>query len=251
MPIVQLQGKGTQLRDDSGHYTWAGARFPSVTTVLKVLNKPALLYWASSVVAKRVIEAYQNGENMDEVLEYDELRMLPFAQKDDKASLGSLVHDVVEKAVAGREINFDYLTDDAKPYAESAITWVQENKPKYVFCERALFNTEYGYAGTCDAVVELGGRRLVLDYKTSQTTYEDHALQLAAYRRAEFSVDRGVQETMPDTEGGAILIVGEKKCRLYDWECGEKEFQVFLNALNVYRWKEGKPKGKLRRVNKK
>ncbi len=40
-----------------------------------------------------------------------------------------------------------------------------------------------GYAGTLDRIINLNGKRILVDIKTSNAIYDSYWLQLAAYRR--------------------------------------------------------------------
>jgi hypothetical protein len=58
------------------------------------------------------------------------------------------------------------------------------HKPTLIESEIHLFSEKYNYAGTCDLVVEMDGKRWLLDIKTSNSLHTSYDLQLAAYAQA-------------------------------------------------------------------
>jgi hypothetical protein len=57
-------------------------------------------------------------------------------------------------------------------------------KPTLIESEIHLFSDIYNYAGTCDLIVEIDGKRWLLDIKTSNSLHTSYDLQLAAYAQA-------------------------------------------------------------------
>ncbi len=56
-------------------------------------------------------------------------------------------------------------------------------EPKILLSEKNFVNPELGYAGTIDRIMQVQGKRHLVDIKTSNTIYPVYWLQLAAYRR--------------------------------------------------------------------
>jgi len=101
------------------------------------------------------------------------------------AEEGTLVHEMIEDWLNGKEIKFLY--DDGNPRMPSNVWqmflrfvdfWETYN-PTLIEAEVHLFSDEIKVAGTCDLVCEM--ERWIIDFKTSnhlQTTYD---LQSAVY----------------------------------------------------------------------
>lgn len=127
-----------------------------------------------------------------------------------------------------------------KGYIESFLLWLETTGAEFEASEFACFNRTIGYAGTCDALVRLKcGRLIAFDYKTSSDSYSEHALQLAAYRHAEFiGLQDGTEEPMPETDGGCILLPQPDGsiAKLLEWPTGDAEFQSFAALKTVYDW---------------
>lgn len=245
---------GTNYRDSKGIYTWKNEKFPSVTTILKMKDKPALPRWASKSVAEFVkgeCERRNRGEItgqqlMDTLLDTDRLKNVPWDYAGKKRDMGSTFHDVAEQITLGTLVSPKAFGDDVRGYIESFMIWLEDTGAEFEASEFACFNREIGYAGTCDALVRLKtGRLIAFDYKTSADSYDEHALQLAAYRHAEFiGLQDGSELPMPETDGGCILLpqADGTRAKLVEWPTGEAEFKSFAALKTLYDWSQTKPK---------
>lgn len=248
---------GTSRRDETGHYEWPvsgtpeSKKFISVTSVLSVLNKPGLFKWYASkereYVASR-IEAVYRGEIKGKQLlaEMRDDKWKPQAEqfRNMRAGLGSAVHHQITKYVLNRENGVDCFDLGDMPqecfcYMQSFHKWFEAEKPSYHFVEGPVFNEALGYAGTSDALVEFRDGTFILDYKISPETNKDHALQVAAYRKADFIgiPSTGQSVPMPPTDGGKILLVHENGCKLLSHKGDDREFDMFRAALDLWRWR--------------
>lgn len=254
--------RGTSFCDSKHVYTWAETpgsptkrQFVSVTTVLGVLNKPALPRWAARSVGEYVAELAEQcrsgklkgSELLARLTDIDHLKGVPWAYSEKRKCEGTAFHDIAERIIDAREaeaagepfeeINPDVFDPKIGAKVRAFMDWLDEAQPHYEAMEAAVFSRQYGYAGTLDAIVTIGGRRIVLDYKDSKDTYPEHALQLSAYRHAEFmAMSDGTETPMPSTAGGAILLIREDGCKLCEWSCGRAMFDVFLSLLPVAQW---------------
>lgn len=153
------------MKYSQGHTVYKNSNnieIPSVTTILKILNKPALQKWANSLGFKR--------QKLDDVLK-------------ESASLGTLFHAGVESYLQGlyfiscpRHYEEEYKL---KLYLNNFIEWKKNNQLEPIFMEKEMTSEKYG--GTVDFYGIFNGKKTVLDFKTSKTHYSSMFLQLAAY----------------------------------------------------------------------
>lgn len=193
----------------------------SVTTIIGVLDKPALLYWAAEQTANAAIDsaatwqAMADDEGRDVAVKW--LRDARFRRPKTRLSdtaFGSVVHKVCETyALTGEKPDKDFVTElvigeggpNIDVAAELALVrkclqqfddWLQRFQPSYQATEVCVYNPTYGYAGQADAFLTIDGVRFIADYKSSRTPRdgqgkpktpypEQVGLQLAAYRNAE------------------------------------------------------------------
>lgn len=184
--------------DDERHW--------SVTTIIGCLKAEGLLYWTAEEAAKAAVnsaaslQARIEEEGREAVIKW--LRDARFRRAKGErtaAELGTEVHAACEAyALTGQRPDVDA---EVQPFLDQFDRWAQEFQPVYQAAEVTVYSPSYGYAGTCDAFLTVGGVRCIVDYKSSRksfdnrgnptTPYPEVALQLAAYRHAEMAAVGG------------------------------------------------------------
>lgn len=248
---------GTSFRDSKGVYSWKNETYPSVTTILKVKDKPALPRWASKSVAEFVAAkclVMERGEMKGPELltllkDVDEIKQVPWKYAEKKRDMGSTFHSVAEQITLGNPVSPDAFSEDVRGYIVSFLRWIESTGAVFEANEFMCVSRKYGYAGTCDGLVKFPARDglTMIDFKTGKDSYSEHALQLAAYRNADFiAMQSGEEIPMPPTEAALVVLPKDdgSGCRLIEWETGEKEMTAFLGLIAVYQWESGKPKQK-------
>lgn len=195
----------------------------SVTTIIGVLDKPALLYWAAEQTANAAIDsaatwqAMADDEGRDAAVKW--LRDARFRRPKTRlsdAALGTVIHKVCETyALTGTKPGKDFaaqlISDAGGPQVdvteETEVVgrslnqfddWLHRFTPAYQATEVCVYSPTYGYAGQCDAFLTIDGVRFIADYKSTRNPRnasgymkkpypEQVGLQLAAYRNAEFA----------------------------------------------------------------
>lgn len=146
-------------------YTLDGERVPGVTTILGAYKDAgALMHWA-----------WKEGTAGRD---YRDTRAAA-------ASAGTLAHAAVEAWIHGREPTWAW--DGAPEVLTRAQTaygafgeWARQTHLRVEQTEVPLVSRQYRFGGTFDAVL-LGPKRVIADWKTSDGTYIDYLMQLAAY----------------------------------------------------------------------
>lgn len=156
---------------------------PSVTEILKILDKPALTDWKVRTAVMAVVTAPDlPGEAIDAKV----TRVLDTERQQDQESQkardrGTEIHDAMEAYWLGKPI-----PESLRPWVGPAI----EALSRYgslVAAELCLVGD--GYAGKTDLILEAPDCFWIFDYKTSKTlpqksAWQDAKLQLAAYAKA-------------------------------------------------------------------
>jgi hypothetical protein len=236
----------TTARSGQRYYSWRGERYWSVTTILGGgLPKPALINWAKKFTATYAVE---NLDKLTKLLEPDTdgevdregaidwLKNAAFRDRDRAADLGTLVHAATEAYVLGKP--YPAWPPLVKPRMLAFEQFLKDFEPEYSATEASVYNRTQRYAGTLDAIATIDDRTILLDTKTSKKAiYPDVALQLAAYRFAEFiGLPDGSEEQMHPVTGCAALRLGEDDYELIDVRADRDVFQVFLFVREVFRW---------------
>ena len=139
-----------------------GTRVPSVTTVLSVLAKPALVRWANEMGLKGINTAHY---------------------VDETAQVGTCTHYLIECRLTNRE-------PDLTPYKPNHIAQAQKGLAKFVAwqekvgyvaeaVEYKLISEKHRFGGTLDSFGHLAdGRKVLVDIKTAKAVYDEHWTQV-------------------------------------------------------------------------
>ncbi len=181
-----------------------GTEVPGVTTILGVINKPALLYWANQEGLKGIDTARQT---------------------DGLAQVGTLAHSLIQEHLTGSPVDFGSYTPEQRSLADNAVNayhaWEKGRTVETEKAEVPMVSEALMYGGTPDWFGKLDGRWVLLDFKTSRTIYDDHVFQLSAYWNLLVEQDFQVDEAR-------ILRVGRKP------EEGFEERTVSAESLPMY-----------------
>jgi hypothetical protein len=190
-----------------------GKVVPNVTSILKVLNKPALVKWANNLGLKGI------DSNK---------------YRDEKARIGTLAHLMITSELTGVVPDISdfsaYEMDTAENCVLSFYEWLKHHDLQVYFCEKSFVSEQYQYGGTLDIYGELDGQFGIVDLKTSKALYGDNLYQLAAYRNLavenQYPVDFcKVLRIGRDEDEGSEEIT--KKDMDIQWE-------IFLHCRHLY-----------------
>lgn len=247
--------RGTHMRDSRGVYSWKSETFVSITTLLKVLDKPALPRWASKSVAEYVAGFVREVVPRDRLKwsqvqahlsDTEHLKDVPWKYAETRRNLGSSLHDVAEQFIAGSHIDTAVFSDDLRPLVENYLDFCKAERPEFYAMETAVFNRTLGYACTLDAIVtlpRLGNVLCVMDNKTGKDIYPEAIIQVNAQRVAEFvGLADGSEIEMPKCAKNLVLLVQENGWKLA--ECPIlKGIKPIIKALKIlYEYNEKKQK---------
>ena len=204
--------------DEGRHrYTVDGQKIPSVTTILGVINKPGLPYWAAGLVARAAITNHthwmtrlENGENPESII--DDLKHAPWIERDKAASRGTRIHAVLEAAATGDPTS---CPPDLLPMAEHAINLLDNENIEPTYTEARLYNREHWYAGTADLIATIGNETWLLDWKSSRSLHDTYIMQLEAYAHADKIVTDEDESPMPRIDRLGIIHIGDTGAALH------------------------------------
>lgn len=238
-------------------YNWKSERYDSVTTIISGgVPKPALKAWGERLVAETAYKKLPIWESMSEDEAIDWLRRAPFRETDRAAVQGSNIHDWAEKRVLGQPLQIDEAPEAHQPYLKGFMDFLSQWKPRYEMTEATVYSRSGGYAGTLDFLAWMDidhvmddllvpgdfvfhpnadGQVLVLgDYKTGKGVYGEVALQLAAYRFAEFiGLPDGSEVPMPEVAACVVLHLTPAGFELIPVRADMAAFRYFRYAQMV------------------
>jgi hypothetical protein len=190
-----------------------GTRVPGVTTILGVLNKPALVPWANRLGLQGI----------------DSTKYV-----DDKAEIGTCAHYLIECDVKGVDPDLSDYSPRTVSLAENGLLKWLDWKPSdftLVGSELQLVSEQYRYGGTCDIVCTSQGKTMLVDIKTSGSgVWPEMKHQVCAYEMLLLEHGYIIDEIWilrvgrDDTEGFDAV-------KVYNWETHRK---VFLHCRELY-----------------
>ncbi len=162
--------------------------FPSVTTVLGVINKPALVPWARNMALESVETALKKRSGTQEAITPEwisqvisEARRRPEQVRDQAADFGTQAHVAIDQIVQGLE---PQIPPEMELVVNNFTEWRRDANLDLHLTETMVFSDKYRYAGAMDAIAYRDGSLVALDWKTSNGLYPEYALQVAAYANA-------------------------------------------------------------------
>ena len=151
----------TDAKDGRRYLTLDGNSYPSVTTVLNLVNKDKIMEWRKRVGEEK---ANQIGTQA--------------------ANRGTAVHNIIEKYINNED------TSDFLPHIQQSLQnlkpLIDKHVTKVFATECPLYSDHLQLAGTCDAIVEWDGVPTIVDWKTSRRPKKkvdipNYFMQLSAY----------------------------------------------------------------------
>ena len=226
---------------DSGRYYdipgYEGTTFYSVTTALNAISKPALVPWAAKQVAERAMDnadmfmPVMTKTAAKELLAF--LKAAPSEYTKAAQERGTAVHKACEEYSYGDEIPDTEIGRYVAAYADFLFNEGADILAK----EMTVFNPDNSYAGTLDAIVNMGGKNYVMDLKTGGV-YPSASLQMAAYASATHYVDGAGRTHRQETpiDGAFVLELKPNKYKIHYMDVSEDQLDVFLAALQLSIW---------------
>ena len=222
------------MAKQSAYYEIDGQKLIRVTSVLsQTLAKPQLENWFKKATREGAA-AYLEGQREQPITD-DIIKGAVQAAKD-----GTNNTVAIRRGVDFHEAAMLYMGGDPFPKIpgmQAMQQWRADLEPRPMALENVVYSRKLGCAGTFDALMEIDGKRVIVDYKTGGV-YDDHAIQLAAYAGmwGEMNKDRPIhacQVVQIDTVNETYTVHHLNDWKPY-WENG------FLPLLKVWKQMQGK-----------
>jgi len=229
----------TRRNHGRGHsYHVNGEKWDGVTTILnKGYPKPAIAGWAAKAAAQEVLDYWADLMSMMPSERYERIRTAPDRDRDAAARRGTEVHAYASRIIHDEDVE---VPDELVGHVDAYIQFLDDWDVKQVLVEAPLANLEHRYCGTLDTVADLAdGNRWLLDLKTTRSgVYRESALQLVAYRNAQWVVapPGGPAEVIPMPGVDRCGVIWLKADRSYEFvpvDAGDQTFQVFLDVQRI------------------
>jgi len=191
-----------------------------VTTIVDILNKPALVPWANRMGLQGI----------------DTRKYV-----DDKAAIGTLAHTMIIAHLTGKEADTSDYSKNQIDAAENAclsfFAWQEKHKLKILAAEQPLVSEIYKFGGIYDIWGMLDGALELIDLKTGNGIWEEHYYQVAGgylilldEQNRHIDQVRILNVPRSEDENFAEVVLSQKMMQL----CKE----MFLDCLSIYNRKK-------------
>jgi hypothetical protein len=229
----------------------------SVTTILDIINKPALIPWAVNCTTdyifgneeKGILPQILPGKSYDEIQLHsirEKARSSHSNRKKDAGDIGTFLHKWVEKYIKGEKPEIP-VNPELQVAVLNFLIWVKNHKVKFLLSEQMVFSKKYGYPGTIDFICTIDGEMYVGDLKTSSGIYAEMLLQTSGYRHArveEFPEEKYVGQLIVRIgKDGTFEFLKIKDTDVY--KIGDREvtgkqlyeymFKGFISTLTLFK----------------
>lgn len=207
----------------------------SVSRICGVVDKSeALLIWASRLCSEYLLSLPVKSRTDDEVkIAVNKHR----EKKEEAATTWTMAHEWCENYIKTWDISFP---DDPEVVScvSAFMDWVNLTDIKWVASERFIYSNLYNYVGICDAIAEIDGKTVLIDFKTSNRIRKlEYGMQTSAYAKAYeeetwVHIDRILVIRFPKEPTG-----DESVAEFYEVEDVDHMFDLFLSAQKLLQGK--------------
>jgi hypothetical protein len=226
-----------------------GMDLPSVTTVLGVINKPALVGWARNDTLTNVRAALEGRPYPDSArgtwpvyIEgvLDIAKGLSDATRTSAADYGIEAHDLIQRIIEGKSPKIPKaFTATVDAFAR----WRDENQVVFAAAEQPLYSPSLLVGGTLDikGYMATPDRTFIADIKTGNAIYQEAWLQLCAYAMMHEEMGMGhISEAwvirLPKEAPGELDEPFEAK-QVLDYATGRSAFAAAVHLFKGLRTK--------------
>jgi len=201
------------------YYLQDGTLVPGATTVLSLLNKPALVKWANNLGLQGIDSTKYVNES---------------------AEIGTLVHSMVECYCLKKKCDTTNYTQAQIELAQVGFNkfkeWASQHEIEPIGNEIQLVSEKHKFGGTLDFLAKVDGIVTLIDFKTGSGIYKEHFCQTSAYFK--MAVENGYKPKRI-----MILNIGRNEDEPFQTQEIKGKtittyFSIFLALLKVYKLKK-------------
>lgn len=171
---------------NSHRYQVNGKSVIGVTSITGILDKPALIYWATGLARDYLSNLLERGSKItrEEIFTACNLHA---DKKEKAATIGSYVHkfaeDYANAYINGtpKPIILDNLDIEIINGINAFLEFIITHKVEFISTERFVYSRKHNFCGKCDAIALVDGKYTLVDYKTSNGIYNEHLYQVSGY----------------------------------------------------------------------
>lgn len=240
-----MNAHGLHFDEAQHRYTLDGKWVPGVTTVLGVLDKPALVKWAAKQVATFVADNFTELPNLTRLGKEGFIKHLaeePTRKKEAAADRGHSLHAYAEDILNRVPIG---LKPDDPLYLviRHAVKWLDDWQIRPLLVEAPVASRTHWYAGTADLIAEYRNPYTgetgigIFDWKSTKRIWPEAVMQLNAYAFAEFTGLGGEESSLPEITSAYGIHISERPTVAYPLRFGKEIHEEFVTIAQTYQIK--------------
>ena len=238
--MARTPARGLTFYESSHRYKLDGKWVPGVTTILGVLDKPALPKWAAGMVAEYVADNPDGIETLRDLGRgpmIQALKGIPWEKRDKAGVRGNVLHDYAEALLHGKDVE---VADEHVPVMEAALEFMDDWRISPILIETPCASREHQWAGTLDLVASythpVTGHEgvAIFDWKSGKALYPEFAWQLNAYAHAEFALVLGEEVAIPACDAAFGVQIRADGYDVAPLAFGPDIYSEFLTIRHTY-----------------
>lgn len=236
----QAAKRGLKFYPASHRYKLDGKWVPGVTTILGVLDKPAIPKWAAGQVAEYVADNPDGVETLRSLGRkpmIQALKGIPWETRDKAGARGNVLHDYAEALLNGEEVEVD---DEHIPVMEHALAFMDDWHIEPLLVEFPCASREHEWAGTGDLIAKYRHPQTgepgtaIFDWKSGKALYPEYAWQLNAYAHAEFHGLDGDEHPIPRCDAAFGVQIRPDGYDVAPFVFGTHVYEEFLTIRRTF-----------------
>lgn len=191
-----------------------------------IIAKPGLMHWSKDEAIKWLKKLDRIPTEQD----YEKASKAYLIKSDFGKDVGTEVHGAIENYLVSDVTTS--VSQDARKSFNAFLDWYTNTNAKKIAVEQAVYSRSKGYCGKYDALLELDGKKVLVDFKTTNISpyalkkgkewtglYPEDFMQLGFYSKA---YNEGEARELPiekeyvDEEGANVKEYGESDCKFID-----------------------------------
>lgn len=215
---------------------------PSVTTILNVLAKPALVEWGVKCACNYVEENLRllfagNSFSVEQIFKVVEMaRTAHDRTRQEAADIGTEAHDWLRDYWRAIIRKTDIPASPEDPKVRNCTTavqdWISQHKVVPLAVEVPQYSRELKICGRSDFIGLVDDEPSVLDYKSTKFIYPEVALQMCPYGKM-YEEEHGL---LPATRWGIRMdkLTGDFEDRRYPPETFDLDWDSYKCCFTIY-----------------
>lgn len=212
----------------------------SITSVISMLDKPALRYWVANQCAEYAADnlAVFNRLTRADIIKL--VKAAPWNKSGDAANVGDQIHNAIDEFVkTGQQPAKNGWSLTAERMWRSFLTFNDVYQPQWFDTEFTVWSEKYGYAGTADWAAGVRGALVLGDTKTGKAIYPEVGLQLSAIANADYIItSSGQRKPIPKFDRLAALHIRPMSAKLHPIVKEKECFEAFIALRAIKYWKD-------------